>query len=659
MRTVTDARPLTGPGAGAEPGTDNLTDQTSPAAPAGTMRGRCEALQVQLAGRVQAMTTSQDWLSWVRFSHAMTRHSRSILNQAYIWSQDPLATYCLGFHGWRKHGRWVRKGEKAIKIWAPVTKRTDDIEDGSERTIAGFRIVSIFDVRQTDGRDLPEPEMPILLAGDAPELLWSRLASIVSDHGFTLQRGPCGMANGLTNFTTRVVRVRDDVDPAQATKTLAHEVGHLCFDSPIAEAGPVCRGHREVRAETFASIVCELAGLSTASYSVPYVSHWFSPRAFAPDDPLLAGDDAPMGCAVDTTATGVYSSAMRFRAARLVLSDGGVSWTVVGHDGVPIDAAEEFLAWRSLRSSPLTVRRYAYALAAFFDFLGRTGAAWEQVTLPVMAGFVSEQRAGGDRAPSTVNTTVAGVVAFYEFQIRHGCDVASQLAVWRQVAARRFKPLLAGLVRGNRQRMSPLALAEPKHRPRIVTSAEFAALLDACSTSRDRFLLSLLHATGMRIGQALGLWHRDMRTWEGALEIVPREANPNGARAKTREVHTVHVPIEIGRLYSDYVADECADIDSEFVFVSLHGRNRGRPWSYRGVDRMVRTLRARTGIDIRLHALRHTHATDLLRAGVPIEIASKRLTHTSVSTTADIYAHLDDEDIASQMRSYWSRRQGS
>lgn len=279
MGTVTDARPLTGSGAGAGPGTQDLadtTDQTSSL----TVRERCEALQLQLAGRVQAMTTSQDWLSWVRFSHAMTRHSRSILNQAYIWAQDPLATYCLGFHGWRKHGRWVRKGEKAIKIWAPITKRTDDQrtvrEDGADRTIAGFRMVSIFDVRQTDGRDLPEPALPTLLAGDAPELLWSRLAAMVADHGFRLERGSCGMANGWTNFTTGVIRVRDDVDPAQATKTLAHEVGHLCFDAPSAETGPVCRGHREVRAETFASIVCELAGLSTASYSVPYVSHWLN-----------------------------------------------------------------------------------------------------------------------------------------------------------------------------------------------------------------------------------------------------------------------------------------------------------------------------------------------------------------------------------------------
>ena len=284
MSTVTDARPLTGSGAGAEPGTDEPTDQTSTVASSVTMRERCEALQLQLAGRVQAMSTSQDWLSWVRFSHAMTRHSRSILNQAYIWSQDPLATYCLGFQGWRKHGRWVRKGENSIKIWAPITKRTDDIEDASERTIAGFRIVSIFDVRQTDGRDLPEPPLPTLLAGDAPELLWTRLADIVTDHGFTLQRGPCGMANGWTNFTTRVVRVRDDVDPAQATKTLAHEVGHLCFDAPTAGSGPVCRGHREVCAETFASIVCELAGLPTASYSVPYVSHWLSDLVTEDDD---------------------------------------------------------------------------------------------------------------------------------------------------------------------------------------------------------------------------------------------------------------------------------------------------------------------------------------------------------------------------------------
>ena len=352
----------------------------------------------------------------------------------------------------------------------------------------------------------------------------------------------------------------------------------------------------------------------------------------------------------------VYSKWMRFHATKLVLSDDSVSWTVIDADGVPVDTVEEFLAWRSLRSSPLTVRRYAFALAAFFDFLADANVEWERVTLRVMASFVTELRDNGARAASTVNTTLSGVVAFYEFEVRHGCDVASQLTEWRQIVARRHKQFLAGLASGTRVRRSALTLPEPVRRPATVTLDQFGQLLDACSTLRDRFLLSLLHATGMRVGQALGLWHRDMRTWDGVIDIVPRDGNVNGARAKTSETHTVFVTSEIGRLYSDYVADECDGIEGPFVFVCLHGRSRGRPWSYAGVDRVVRTLRARTGIDLRLHALRHTHATDLLRGGVPIEIASKRLTHSSVATTADVYAHLDDDDVATAMRAYWSRR---
>ena len=54
--------------------------------------------------------------------------------------------------------------------------------------------------------------------------------------------------------------------------------------------------------------------------------------------------------------------------------------------------------------------------------------------------------------------------------------------------------------------------------------------------------------------------------------------------------------------------------------------------------------------------LRHTHATDLLRAGVRLEIASRRLTHTSVTTTSDTYAHLDAEDMREALAPYWEAR---
>lgn len=71
----------------------------------------------------------------------------SMRNAALIWSQCPDATAVAGFHDWRKAGRVVRKGSKGIAILAPMARKREDGE-GSE--LAGFRVVYVFDVSQTD-----------------------------------------------------------------------------------------------------------------------------------------------------------------------------------------------------------------------------------------------------------------------------------------------------------------------------------------------------------------------------------------------------------------------------------------------------------------------------------------------------------------------------
>jgi antirestriction protein ArdC len=245
MATLELSQPIGGLGAGSGPGDDQ---------PEQDMRARAEAVHAQLIERVATIRTSDEWLSWIRFAHTMSRRNHSLANQLLIWSQDPDATWCLGFRAWQGQKRWVRKGERGIKIWAPLTKTTKtDAEpspDGSDtaRTIYGFRLVTVFDVRQTDGHNpVPEQPVPPLLVGDAPTMLWDRVAGLITEHGFVLERGECGGANGWTNFTTRTVRVRNDVDDAQAVKTLAHELGHVLMLEPSLITGTTCRGHREVR----------------------------------------------------------------------------------------------------------------------------------------------------------------------------------------------------------------------------------------------------------------------------------------------------------------------------------------------------------------------------------------------------------------------------
>ena len=174
-------------------------------------------------------------------------------------------------------------------------------------------------------------------------------------------------------------------------------------------------------------------------------------------------------------------------------------------------------------------------------------------------------------------------------------------------------------------------------------------ILAACTRLRDRFLFALLAETGIRIGQALGLRHSDFVSRRRELRIVPRDDNANGARAKTRTVTTVPISPPLVRLYSDYMHTEYGDLDSDYVFVNLFADPVGRPLRYDAVAKLVARLRTVTGIEFSPHVLRHTRATELIRAGVPIEIVSKMLTHRSVTTTSEIYIHLGVEDVRAEI----------
>jgi integrase len=79
---------------------------------------------------------------------------------------------------------------------------------------------------------------------------------------------------------------------------------------------------------------------------------------------------------------------------------------------------------------------------------------------------------------------------------------------------------------------SPIRIATTTKAPSTVTACETRRLVDACARLRDRFLIVLPSETGLRIGEALGLRHEDLRLRAGEVRVVPRESNVNGARVK-------------------------------------------------------------------------------------------------------------------------------
>lgn len=247
---------------------------------------RLDTLHERIAEGVAELAGSEQWAAMLEVAARFPAYSLG--NLMLIMAQALAATRVCGFRRWQQLGRQVRKGEKGIKILAPCSYAapTDPGDQGpgaapdtvtqdrpARRQLRGFKVAHVFDIGQTDGDPLPEVVL-VLLAGDAPEGLWDELVEQVTAlHGYTLERGSCGTANGWADGTTRTVRVRDDVDDAQAVKTLAHELAHIECGHTASDSTHE-RGAAEVTAESVAFVVTAARGMATDAYTLPYVAGW-------------------------------------------------------------------------------------------------------------------------------------------------------------------------------------------------------------------------------------------------------------------------------------------------------------------------------------------------------------------------------------------------
>jgi integrase len=343
----------------------------------------------------------------------------------------------------------------------------------------------------------------------------------------------------------------------------------------------------------------------------------------------------------------------------VVIPGSGIrSWTVLGDDDVLVVPVDRFLAYLTdIGRSPNTVKAYAHDVKDLWQFLGLRGLDWREARLEDIAEFVvwlqlpAAGRSGAvavlpssvpEITMTTVNRKLAAVSSFYAHQARSDEGPGDLLAAWRTGGRGSWKPFLHHVSKGQPYRGRAITLKAPKKLPRILTVAETQAVLDACTRLRDRFFFALMHETGCRAGEVLGLRHEDIAAAECEVSIVPRE-NANGARAKSG-ARTVPVAPELVRLYADYLHEEYGGIDSDYVFVNIWAEPKGQAWSYPAVYDLVMRLRARTGLDFDPHWFRHTAATRWLRDGVSIEVVSKLLGHSSVTTTSAVYGHLTVED---------------
>ena len=193
-----------------------------------------------------------------------------------IARQKPQATNVAGIRTWNALGRFVKRGEKGILILAPMIGRKK-ADSGSEATedakqsqaqLYGFRAVYVFDISQTEGKDLPTlTEMQGDVSGYR-----ERLVKFVESQGITLNYSDkIAPAKGLSHGGK--ITLLSGMQPAEEFSTLAHEIAHEMLHRGDRRT-LTTKQVRETEAEAVAFVVCQSIGLDTGSSSADYIQIW-------------------------------------------------------------------------------------------------------------------------------------------------------------------------------------------------------------------------------------------------------------------------------------------------------------------------------------------------------------------------------------------------
>ncbi len=235
-----------------------------------------QAMQDFITTQLATLTTHEDWVK--RLKTLSKLHRYSFTNRILIAVQDPDATYVAGFKAWSNNfARTVKKGEHGIKIFAPLTRKVIDPTTQEEtRQIFGFKLATVFDVRQTEGKEFVLPHAPTPLTGDSHAALLDTILQTIPIPYHIVPADQLGYANGDFNLRTHEIRIRADLSINQQVKTALHEWSHsLAFsEDPTLDRLSLPRDWEECAAESTAFLISHLLGLDSTEYSAAYIAGW-------------------------------------------------------------------------------------------------------------------------------------------------------------------------------------------------------------------------------------------------------------------------------------------------------------------------------------------------------------------------------------------------
>lgn len=241
-----------------------------PKAAAEARKKEMDQMAEKLEAGVKDVFQGENYKAYLDFCAKMP--SYSVNNQILIMMQKPDATMCQSFTGWKEMGRFVKKGEKGIRVMAPAPYKMEREQDK-----IGADGKPVLD---QDGEPVPRlgvEELTGSVEGYVTLMEAIKQASPVPISFEAIESG----AKGYFHVEENRIAIQKGMSEAQTVKTALHEASHATLHNKEAQSSDSdkkSRNQKECEAESVAYVVCQHYGIDTAEYSFPYVAGWSSDK---------------------------------------------------------------------------------------------------------------------------------------------------------------------------------------------------------------------------------------------------------------------------------------------------------------------------------------------------------------------------------------------
>jgi site-specific recombinase XerD len=299
-------------------------------------------------------------------------------------------------------------------------------------------------------------------------------------------------------------------------------------------------------------------------------------------------------------------------------------WELVTTDGQPVAEAERFIHTIVLRGlSPRTRRAYAYDLLEAYRWMDETNRQPEQITGDDLISFIDYMKRPPPASPATINRRLRLLQRFIQFLT----GAAPVIAAWRQhTHALNFH---------SRSRRGSVRIKEPHRVIHPLKDNQVLRFYASLKTWRDRSMMLLMWAVGLRAAEVLNLTVNDIDDAGHGLRIL-------GKGDKERVMPLADAVANTLRLYAQL---ERPTTEAPAMFVVLKGPRRGQPLSAEGLRMIFRYHRRKSGIkQANPHRFRHSFGANMTRCRVPLLVLARMMGHSSPHTTMR-YVEIEDPEL--------------